>query len=306
MKKSLILIFIVTGFTSFGQQDPLFNQYMFNKLVVNPAYAGSNEVLSVDLLDRWQWVGISGAPRTFTFSAHTPLRNPKVALGFYGYRDELGATVNQGFMGTYAYRIIWPEGTFSFGLQAGFKYFNFDWNMIRLYNPDDPFFYPADIQHFVPDVNLGLYYQTTNFFGGLSSKQLLENEYGTVKQANGTTSFSRLMRHFYLMGGAVFPITDKILFRPSMLAKYVKNAPLQAELNTSVLFNDVFWIGASFRTQKMIAFLTEFRIARNIRLGYSFDVVFNEIQPFNYGSHEIRLGFDFDLYYSRMKTPRYF
>jgi len=306
MKKGILFIYLLIAASAFGQQDPLFNQYMFNKLVVNPAYAGSKEVLAIDILDRRQWTGIKGAPTTITFGLHTPLRNPKVALGIYGFKDALGPAVNQGIMGTYAYRILFPEGSFSFGLQAGIKYFNFDWNMLKVKDPDDYFFYPTEVQRIVPDVNLGIYYQSSRMFMGLSSKQLLENEYGTIKNEEGVTSFTRLMRHFYLMTGAAFPITEKIIFRPSSLVKYVKNSPIQLDLNASVLFNDIFWLGVSYRTRSIVAFLTEFRIASNIRLGYSLDIAFNELQPFNYGSHEIRLGFDVNLNYFRIKTPRYF
>jgi type IX secretion system PorP/SprF family membrane protein len=305
LKGGLLFITLLVGMSVRGQQDPLFTQYMFNKLVVNPAYAGSRELLTIDILNRTQWVGIDGAPQTLTFGAHMPMRNRKVAVGFYGYRDALGPTVNQGLMGTYAYRLIFPEGTFSFGLQAGLKYFNFDWNMIRVKDPDY-YFYPRDVQRFYPDVNLGVYYQSSKYFAGLSSKQLLENEYGVITHEDGNNSFSRLLRHFYLMGGAIFPLDEKIAFRPSLLAKYVKNAPMQVDLNASMLFNNVFWIGASYRTEKAIAFLTEFRITDKIRLGYSYDIYFNELQPHNYGSHEIRLGFDVNVYDFRMKTPRYF
>ncbi len=172
-------------------------------------------------------------------------------------------------------------------------------------NPDD-YFYPREVKKITPDLNLGVYYQSPSFFAGLSSKQLLENEYGVSKTSGGGTSFSRLMRHFYLMSGAVFPLEDDILFRPSMMVKYVKNAPVQADFNAGFQFGHTFWVGASYRTLKAIAFLAEFQINPKIRLGYSYDIYLNELQPHNYGSHEIRLGFDVDVYQFRMKTPRYF
>lgn len=306
MKRICIFILLLFSMSAFSQQDPLFTQYMFNKLVVNPAYADSREILTIDILDREQWIGIEGAPRTMTISAHIATLNRRVGLGIYGYRDQLGPTVSQGLMGTYSYRIFLERSSFAFGLQGGFKYFNFDWDMIRVKYPDDYYFYPQETKKFVPDFNLGFYYQSRRFFAGLSSKQLLENEYGVTTSDVGKTSFSRLLRHFYLMTGAAFPLDDKIVFRPSLLAKYVKNAPLQVDLNASLLFNDFFWIGASFRTQKALAFMTEFRITPRIRLGYSLDIYLNELQPYNYGSHEIRLGFDLPGNGYRMKTPRYF
>jgi type IX secretion system PorP/SprF family membrane protein len=304
MKNIISFLFLVIGLSTHAQQDPLFTQYMFNKLLVNPAYAGSQEELSIDLLSRIQWVGIDGAPRTTSIAAHTLLKESKVGLGLYMVRDELGPTINQGIMGTYSYRIRTNNGWFSFGIQGGIKYFDFDWNAIRARDPD-PMFYPQDVKKITPDANIGVYYQTPRFFAGLSSKQLLENEYG-VGEVNGETTFSRLARHYYGMAGTVIPFNDKILFRPSLLAKFVKDAPVQMDFNASFLFSDIFWIGASFRTEKAVVFLTEFRLNHFLRLGYSFDLYLNELQLHNKGSHEFRLGFIIGSHKTRMKTPRYF
>ncbi len=304
MKKITSLVFLLISFSAFAQQDPLFSQYMFNKLALNPAYAGSREILTIDLLDRYQWVGIEGAPRTFTVAAHMATRNNKVGLGVYAYRDALGPTINQGMMGTYAYRLLLGKGTLSLGLQAGIKYFDFDWMQMNVEDPDYTF-NPQDIQKIVPDANFGVYYQTNRFFAGLSSKQLLQNEYGQATVDNKTT-YTKLLMHFYGMAGAAIPMDDKIIFRTSVMAKFVKNAPLQLDINASVLFGDIFWIGASYRTEKAIVFLTEFRISEKFRVGYSYDIYLNELQPHNKGSHEIRLGIDLDIYNSRMMTPRYF
>jgi type IX secretion system PorP/SprF family membrane protein len=289
---------------AFAQQDPLFTQYMFNKLLVNPAYAGSREAFTVDMVNRSQWVNIDGAPETFTISAHTSMRNKNVGLGLYIFRDILGPTNNQGLMGTYSYRIDLNKSSLAFGLQFGFKYFDFDWAAMNLKDPDY-LFDPQDVRRITPDANLGIYYQSSRMFVGISSKQLLQNDYGYATK-DGKSSFSKLTRHFYMMGGMALPLADKIVFRPSMMAKYTPNVPMQFDLNASFLFSNLFWVGTSFRTGNAISFLTEIKIADRLKLGYSYDLYINELQPFNYGSHEIRLGFDFPLYAERMKTPRYF
>jgi type IX secretion system PorP/SprF family membrane protein len=108
------------------------------------------------------------------------------------------------------------------------------------------------------------------------------------------------------MSGFAVPVVDKIVFRPSVMAKYVPKAPLQLDLNASFIFGNVFWAGVSYRTAKAMTFLTEIKISDRLRLGYSYDWYLNELQPFNFGSHEIRLGFEFPLFESRMTTPRYF
>ncbi len=305
MKKIILAFILFCNIAAYAQQDPLFTQYMFNKLLVNPAYAGNNEQLSIDLLNRTQWVGIDGAPKTFTISAHSTTKSKNVGLGIYLYRDALGPQINQGLMGTYAYRLYLNKGVLSFGLQFGLKYFDFNWNAMELKDPD--YLYdPQDVRRFYPDANLGVYYQSNRMFFGVSSKQLLQNDYGNITDKNGKSSFSKLTQHFYLMGGFAAPLNDKIVFRPSMLAKYTPNAPLQIDLNASVIFGNVFWVGASYRTAKAISFLTEFKITERLKLGYAFDMYLNELQPFNYGSHEIRLGFELPRSGSRMRTPRYF
>jgi type IX secretion system PorP/SprF family membrane protein len=305
IKKILWAFLLGMGFSSYGQQDPLFTQYMFNKLVVNPAYAGSHEQLAIDVVNRNQWAGIDGAPNTFSFGAHLATANRKVGLGLYGYRDELGPSVNQGLMAAYSYRLLFDNSTLSFGLQGGIKYFDYNWSRMVLLDPDN-LFTPGEINRITPDMNLGVYFESPRFFAGLSSKQLLENEYGKMTDSDGNSSFSRLLRHFYLMTGAVFPVGENIGFRPSLLAKYVKNAPLQWDLNASFVFNRLFWVGASFRTKKAVAFLAEFRINDWARLGYSYDLYLDDLQSFNYGSHEIRLGFDLNIYHPRIKNPRFF
>ena len=101
-------------------------------------------------------------------------------------------------------------------------------------------------------------------------------------------------------------MADNIKFRPSTLVKFVKNAPVQIDVNASILFNRQFMVGLSYRTQNAITAMTEIGLTNSIRLGYSYDMYFNELQLYNYGSHEIRIEFDVNMSKLKMLTPRYF
>lgn len=305
MKKILPLLFILFTNALFSQQDPLFSQYMFNKLMVNPGYAGSRDALAVDAIYRYQWVSIPGSPKTFTASVHAPLRNPAIGLGFNMYADNIGATVNQGALATFAYKLIFPESNLSFGLQAGVKYSDILWSEINPYDTEDPLYGAEMKNRAVPDANFGIYYYSSRYYLGFSSKQLLQNQMGIVT-VNGKDQYTKLLRHFYGMLGAALPVSDQIVFRPSILAKFVQHAPPQIDLNLSVLFANTVWLGASYRSEKAVSFMAEFNVTKNLRLGYAYDVWLNELQVYNKGSHEIRLGFDFEIFRSRMMTPRYF
>ena len=308
MKKLLTtVIILLIASRVFAQQDALFSQYMFNKLAVNPGYAGSRELLSADLLYRYQWVNIDGAPKTISASLHTPLANPHLAVGLNLYNDQIGAISNSGAMATFAYRVIFPKGKLSFGLQAGVKSSGVDYSLIKSYDGADPFMIYRDElkKKTIPDANFGIYYYSQKFYAGVSSRQLLQNQTLMVTDSLGNTQFSKLLTHFYGMAGVAIPLGENVIFRPSFLAKYVTNAPPQLDINASFLFANTLWLGASYRTEKAVSFITEINIAQNFRLGYSYDIWLNGLKAYNKGSHEIRLSFDFNVG-KRILSPRYF
>jgi len=309
MKSVLAIALFVISAVTYGQQDPLYTQYMYNKLAINPGYAGSHELFSIEALTRIQWVGMEGSPRTTSLSLHTPLRNPHIALGLYVYTDRLGPTVDYGIMGNFTYRIIFKNSKLSFGVNAGFKYYNIDFESLEAKDPGDIELINKVKNRAVPDVDFGIYYYTPKFYVGLSSKHLLQNQMSVSSSPAPDTksSFSKLKRHFYGIGGAAFPLSKDLVFMPSLLVKLVEGAPVQLDVNTSFLILDVLTLGASYRTNAALAFLVSVNITRNLSIGYSYDIWFNRLQGYNKGSHEIRVGYDFNPFRnSRMLTPRYF
>jgi type IX secretion system PorP/SprF family membrane protein len=235
------------------------------------------------------------------------LNNPHLALGFNLSNDKIGPLSNTSAMATFAYRIIFPTSKLSFGIQAGVKSSDISWNEFKAYDDNEPF---LDINNqiekkVVPDANFGIYYYSDKFYAGISSRQLLQNQSLLVKDSAGNTQFSKLTTHFYAMTGAAFPLGENVVFRPSLLAKFVNNAPPQLDLNASFLFANTLWLGVSYRTEKAISLITEINIAQNFRIGYSYDIWMNELHAYNKGSHEIRLSFDINVG-KRILTPRYF
>ena len=87
MKRFFVILVLLIATNSFAQHNAMFSQYMFNGLLINPAYAGSNDVLSATAIDRMQWAGFDGAPKTLSFSLHSPLKNKKVNVGLSFIND---------------------------------------------------------------------------------------------------------------------------------------------------------------------------------------------------------------------------
>ena len=305
----MIIVLLFVGSATFAQQDVLFTQYMYDKLEFNPAYAGSQDLFAMDMLARIQWVGINGAPRTISFTAHTPLRNPHIGLGFDAIRDELGPTVDYGVLGSFAYRVIFPTTKLCFGVAAGIKYADVDWNALDPKDENDFLLSNQVKNKVVPDVDFGIYYYGKQFYVGVSSKHLLQNQMivESTSPADTKNTYTKLLRHFYGMAGGAFPLGDNVVFMPSILCKYVQNAPFQTDLNASFMIYNVLTLGASYRTDAALGLLVEVNITKNFTFGYSYDIWFNSLKQYNKGSHEIHLGCCFDIFdRNRMLTPRYF
>ncbi|PKP01267.1 MAG: hypothetical protein CVU14_05600, partial [Bacteroidetes bacterium HGW-Bacteroidetes-9] len=140
-----------------------------------------------------------------------------------------------------------------------------------------------------------------------------ESQYGKVEYDNGLSTYATLARHFYGIAGMAIPLTDRIVFRPGMMLKYTKNAPLNFDLNASFLFNNLIWVGASYRTNRnaitsknAIVMMLELNLTENWRLGYSYDAYLNELKTYSQGSHEVMISYDLNLFQPRVLTPRYF
>ena len=141
-KTTLIVLLLCVMCVDFAtaQQDPQYTQYMYNMNVVNPAYAGSKESLSVTALYRDQWSGFDGAPKTFTFSAHSPLGD-KVGLGLSAVKDELGPVSETNVYADFSYTLqLGKSLNLALGIKAGASFHDVGLVDLELQDDNDPFF----------------------------------------------------------------------------------------------------------------------------------------------------------------------
>ena len=291
-----------------AQQDAMYTQYMFNTLAVNPAYAGSRNVLSATTLVRTQWVGIEGAPRTQTLSLDAALPGKKVGLGLQIFNDRLGITKTTGAYASYAYRIPLGKGTLALGIQAGVAHFRADFTQVRLQSGTtfDPGFF-NDINKFLPNYGVGIYYNTEKFYLGVATPHLLDNRFtdqNSVAVTNGLVAKQYL--HLFVTSGYVFKLSEDFKLKPSFLFKGVLGAPLQLDLNLNLWVADRISVGGQYRTGDSFAGLFELQVNDQIRVGYSYDHTISPLGGFNSGSHEIMLRYEFGFTKNRIVAPRFF
>ena len=301
---SLGLFLLLSPSDSYGQQDAEYTQYMFNSLVLNPAYTGSRGVISTNALYRNQWTGIDGAPETVSFSIHGPLRDSNSALGLWIENDEIGAHKQLRLYGSYAYHIPMDNGAkLSLGLQAGIRNFSFDIAGNGSLLGDQQFVQVANAgNQLLPNIGAGAWYYTKTFYAGISAPHLLQS----YIYEDGGTDFYREINHYFLTAGVVLPLTDNVKFKPTALLKIVKNAPVELDLTAHFLINEMLWLGAAWRSNDSIDFLGEIQLSPQLRAGYAYDLTTSELRNHTSGTHEVMLGYDFCFKRNQIVTPRYF
>ncbi|MDP2525915.1 PorP/SprF family type IX secretion system membrane protein [Maribacter dokdonensis] len=316
MKKIYQIIFLIFTMVSggqylmFGQQDAQYTQYMYNTFSVNPAYAGSREVLSISALHRSQWVGRDGAPNTQTLSVHGP-SSDKVGLGLSIVHDEIG---NNTYQNTYidaafSYTLKTSDNNkLSFGLKAGGHLLNLDFNNLRNFSAGGTAITDSDLyKKFTPNFGAGLYYHNDQFYAGLSIPNFLQTEHFDSADGNDNlVSVDRMT--WYLISGYVFEMSSALKFKPAFLLKATSGAPLQADISANFLLNDKFSMGAAYRWDAALSALFGFQMTPEFMLGLAYDSDISELggTKFNNGSFEVFLRYEFIKKDKIDLTPRFF
>lgn len=293
MKKLLILagLSILTTWGN-AQQLPQFSQYMFNQYAFNPAYAGVKPSWEAVTNNRYQWIGITDAPRTFTLSAQGPLKKENMGLGGYVYTDNVGPTRRLGFQTSYAYHVRLTETiNLSFGLSLGFNQWMLDGDKVTTYDPNDFYFSQGLLKSTDMDGKFGLYMYHADWYVGVSVEQMLHNKISFLSTQTSSESF--MEDHYYLTGGYTFRLGDDWQIEPSMLLKVGLPAPLKLDVNLRTTYKETVWVGASYRTHDAVSAMVGYCYKNQLRIGYAFDFTVTDLRNYNSGTHELMLGFIF-------------
>ena len=305
IKIVLVLIAAIGCLSLNAQQAPMYTHYMNNTLVVNPAYAGSRDALSMTALHRSQWVGFKGAPITQTFSMHTPLRNENVGLGLSISNDKMGPINNTSVFADYAYMIRLSEKSkLAFGLSAGVNIYYADLTDLELDQQADPVYQNNIINHATPNFGFGAYYSRERFYAGISAPNLIQNSFLVDDMPGGNDLVGKEKRHYFLIAGALLSMSDNVVFQPTTLVKVTPGAMIQVDLTASFIIIERILAGVMFRTGDAIGGLVGFDITDQFHLGYSYDWSYGlRTATYNQGSHELVLRYDVILNKRRTSLP---
>ena len=306
MKKLFLVTLSVIAFTVelHAQQDPHYTQYMYNMSVMNPAYAGSKENLSLGLLYRKQWVEIEDAPTTATFFGHAPV-GKNVGMGLSVISDKIGPVEENNVYADFSYTLnLGGEHKLAFGLKTGLtlhKVSLFDDVNSTLPDAGDPAFSENTSNSYF-NIGSGLFYYTNKYYLGFSVPNMIKSKH---LDFNGR-EFGSEVSHYFVTGGYVFDINQNVKFKPFFMMKSAFEAPTSWDLSANFLFNEKFEIGGTYRLEDSFGAMVNYAITPNIKLGYAYDHIVSDLNVTTPSSHEIILLFDLNFPKKVSSSPRFF
>ena len=297
---TLLLIMLVSFLPMItrAQQSPQYTQYIFNNLIINPAFAGSEGAITLNAFNRSQWAGIEGAPTTLGFSAHARVRD-KVGLGMIVIHDQVGVHKNTTGLASYAYHVSLNENTtLSVGLQAGVTSLRSDYLSLTS-SANDPKT-ANSINETLFDFGAGLHLKSSRLQLGVSVPKLLSN---TVEMNDSVTiNLQRRVMLGYLRYR--IPLNESFDLEPGVLVKYFQELPMSFDINALLHFRKAIAVGLAYRHQESIDFLMRLQLTNQLQLGYAYDYPVQYASLLSSASHEIMLQYQFKKTVKRVTSPR--
>ena len=312
IKKILTILFAFSLGLCLAQQDAQYSQYMFNGLVLNPAFAGSGASGSIAGFVRSQWTNFTDHPVTQSISYNQPLFYGKGGFGVHLQNDKIGLEQKTSILSAWAYRIHTEKSTLSFGLQAGFQTYTINQNKLDTKDKDDQTFYPEIAPTLLPDIGFGVYYKRKDYYVGFSIPHLLQTQIN-INNYQSNLDIAKLYRHYFITAAYRYKLNRDFDLIPSILTKYTQNTPLSVDITTHIMFQDKLWGGTTYRVGDSFSFqlgtnLKQMsrKFSEQIKIGYAFDLTTSSFRAYNNGTHEIMLIYDFNNSNAPMlRTPRF-
>lgn len=300
-KLSSLICCLLISLSATAQLDPLYNQYLFNQSMINPAYAGIHDVLNSTIISRSQWTGIEGAPLTNSVNISSSFMDNQSGLGLLYVNDIYGVNSNSEIQMMYSYRIEMLGGkVLSMGVQGGMIHYDYDYDKLNTEFADPSLI--ANQDNFTKgNFGAGVFFMTPNYYAGLSVPRILNGDINV-----GDSTSTRYRRHFYVSAGIILDKWFSLKFKPSVLLKVVDGKTASMDLTAQILLKEIIWLGVTIRDFNSAGFTTQFEISDQFRMGYTFEVPLNSLASKNFGTHELMLSFDMEVFGNHAIGRRYF
>jgi len=323
------ILFLLLGFMSSGtwmgsallaQEQFHSNQFIYSAHAINPAFAGIEDLVNVNLGFRKQWAAIQEAPTVYylgfngslsglqnAFTDKKTLRTsvPRLynkqqyekgtinhGLGFYLSGEAFGPFHRNSLMLGYAFiYTLSKKYKISVGLNTEITNQRFRADEISIYNPDqDPIYqqYAAGPgNETYVSFNPGVVLYGSEFFVGYAAHQV-----GNVLLSADNLSDTRPKDiYHFLIAGYNLPVSREVTLQPSTMIKYRQGYPIVADAVLKLKYREVFWGGLSYRYDDAFGLQMGFQLTNKLYINYSYEAYTTDIGPYSKGSHELILGY---------------
>lgn len=321
MKKILVIPFIAfLSVSGLAQQRPHYTQYILNNYILNPALSGIENYTDIKISARDQWAGLNGAPRTAYISVHMPLgkkdfktsatsyaipgENPRGTSYWQNYtasephhgvgllilNDKTGLYNRFSATISYAYHLgLSAKTNIAAGFSGGISKISYDRSKATPADPNDPSIGNGNSVLFKtrPDLSAGLWVYSSEYFFGISVQQLIPQKISFVADTLGF----KLVPHVFATAGYRFLLNEDINAIPSVMIKYISPVTPQVDVNLKLQYQDLFWVGGSYRYKDGYAAMLGLNVGNTFNVGYAYDFTQTPINTASKGTHEILIGF---------------
>jgi type IX secretion system PorP/SprF family membrane protein len=275
---------------SLAQREVMMTQYMYNKYVINPAFGGSYNVLSLFGSYQKQWLGIDNTPSSTSFSLHTPLKNEQLAVGMQLFSEKIAVSKSTGLNFSYSYRMkIKNEGFFSLGIAVGILNYLSNWSSVILSDPTPDDAFEQSEHSIAPWLSFGAGLYQSNYFMGFSIPSLIY--FDRYQTATNKLDFRAM--DYLLTGGYQIEVSDQFFIQPSTLLRVNFTEGTFVDLSTTVIVAQSFLGGMSYRTTNELVTILGYQISPQLRFTYSFNYDIDPIGTYTSGTHEVAIQYNF-------------
>ncbi len=281
-QKSILLIFILSCFNLYAQQEHLFTQFWNTKNLFNPATSGLNYKHQATLLARWQWVGANGAPDSQLASYSVKLDKLHGGIGVSYFRDKIGFSIQHQLKVNYSYQIqLKNESILSIGLSGGINNYRMTPTWVPPTTDPDPSLPESFKQtNFMSD--FGIAYSRNKFNTGISVTQL------NVQSNSYSYQYAE---HFYLFADYIFGKASGFQFKPQVWVR-TDLVKLSSDINLTSFYKEKYSLGIGYRNRDAFCLNLGWDIKNKFRIGYAYDITVSKLNnAVSGGSHEFVLGF---------------
>ena len=333
MKKYILSIVLLGfGLMVFAQQEHQYTLFMYNKLQLNPAYAGERGGGSLTGIYRNQWLGFEGSPESALVSFNTPFIVPRVGMGLTITGQKIGLQRDAIAQLAYSYDLINSnEISLRMGLQGSVRALGTDLTDAQFIVAGDQSIQNQQVNDIMGNFGAGVYLNYKDqFYAGLSVPRIYTNSFG-INNTVGLTAQD--YRHYYGMFGASIPLGGDLALQPAVLVKYVETASgarqlnpnfsgnflsngiFDADFNLSLDIREKVTTGLSYRlggdgNGESVDLTFMLQATPKLGLGLAYDFVLSGIRDYTSGSVEAMVRYDLKAVEGSlgkdMSNPRFF